>query len=102
MSASDFMSLMDSLTIAAQKIKDLLEKFNEAEDKLTLSAKIWNELGFRFFAGRDLLLLATVYHGSGNLNKSDESLNKAMELFTHLGAKMYAQKVLARKELLKA
>ena len=78
------------------------EKFNEAEDKLTSSIDIWNELGFRFFAGRDLLLLATVYHGTGNLNKSDESLNKAMELFTHLGAKIYAQKVLARKELLKA
>ena len=78
------------------------KKFNEAEDKLTKSVDIWNKLGFRFFAGRDLLLLASVYHGSGNLNKSDESLNKAMEIFTHVGAKMYAQMVLARKELLKA
>ena len=78
------------------------KKFNEAEGKLTNSVIIWNELGFSFFAGRDLLLLATVYHGSGNLDKSDDSLNEAMELFTQVGAKMYAQMVLARKELLKA
>ncbi|MCL4451124.1 MAG: DUF2791 family P-loop domain-containing protein [Candidatus Thermoplasmatota archaeon] len=78
------------------------KKYKEAEDKLTSSIAIWNELGFKFFAGRDLLLLADAYHGNDNLNKSDDSLNRAMELFTQVGAKMYAQKVLARKELLKA
>ncbi|MCL4335470.1 MAG: DUF2791 family P-loop domain-containing protein, partial [Candidatus Thermoplasmatota archaeon] len=77
-------------------------RFGEAEDMLTASTAIWKDLGFKFFAGRDLLLLAAVYHSNGNLSKSDDSLNKAMNLFTQVGAKMYAQMVLARKELLKA
>jgi len=94
---------LSALHYRAGAVIDMKEKrFDEAEDKLSRSVAIWKELGFRFFAGRDLLLLADVYHGSGNLNKSDESLNSAMELFTQVGAKMYAQKVLARKELLKA
>ena len=78
------------------------KKFGEAEDKLKKSITIWTELGIRFFAGRDLLLLATVYHDSGNLGNADECLNRAMQLFSQIGATMYAQKVLSRKELLKA
>ncbi|MCL4334472.1 MAG: DUF2791 family P-loop domain-containing protein, partial [Candidatus Thermoplasmatota archaeon] len=94
---------LSALHYRAGAVIDMKEnRFDEAEDKLSRSVAIWKELGFRFFAGRDLLLLADVYHGGGNLNKSDKSLNSAMELFTQVGAKMYAQKVLARKELLKA
>ncbi len=103
MSSSLKQKWLSALHYRAGAVIDMKEKrFGEAEDKLSRSVAIWKELGFRFFAGRDLLLLADVYHGSRSLNKSDESLNSAMELFTQVGAKMYAQKVLARKELLKA
>lgn len=78
------------------------KRFKDAEDLLKKSIEVWKDLGIRFFAGRDYLLLASSYNMTGNLVKADESLNLAMELFTEIGAKMYAQKVLSRKELLKA
>ena len=54
------------------------ERFREAKDNLTSSVALCNELGVSFFAARDLFLLAAAYHGSENLNKSDQPLNKAM------------------------
>lgn len=83
-------------------VSTYVKEISEAEDKLSKSIEIWTELGIRYFAGRDLLLLASYYQVIGNLDKADECLNRAMELFSHIGAKMYAQKVLSRKELLKA
>ena len=78
------------------------KKYDESERMLMKSINIWKDLGIRFFAGRDLLLLASSHHDSGNLSEADNSLNMAMEMFTQIGATMYAQKVLSRKELLKA
>jgi hypothetical protein len=74
----------------------------DAEEMLGKSIAIWRDLSIRFFAGRDMLMLASLYHHSGESTKEDEALNTAMEMFTHVGAKMYAQKVLSMKELLKA
>ena len=78
------------------------KRYDESEKMLMQSINIWKDLGIRFFAGRDLLLLASSYHDSGNPGNADNALNMAMEMFTQIGATMYAQKVLSRKELLKA
>ena len=48
------------------------------------------------------LLAALHYRTEAVTTMKEEKFNEAMELFTQVGAKMYAQKVLARKELLKA
>ena len=48
------------------------------------------------------LLAALHYRTEAVTAMKKEKFNEAMELFTQVGAKMYAQKVLARKELLKA
>jgi serine/threonine protein kinase/tetratricopeptide (TPR) repeat protein len=78
------------------------KRYDESEKMLMQSINIWKDLGIRFFAGRDHLLLASSHHDAGYPGRADESLNKAMEMFTQIGATMYAQKVLSRKELLKA
>ena len=53
-------------------------------------------------AGRCLQALAEVAEGRGELEQAMEYVDRAGQLFSRHGAKLYLDQVLAKKEILKA
>ncbi|MFQ5838836.1 MAG: protein kinase [Thermoplasmata archaeon] len=66
------------------------------------SIQKWRKAGRTYELGRTLYELGVMHQQKGDREGASEPLNQALEIFTGLGAKMDIERVLARKELLKA
>jgi serine/threonine protein kinase/tetratricopeptide (TPR) repeat protein len=66
------------------------------------AADLWRKIGWPYEEAKTLYELGVASQQTGDKRGASEPLNQALEIFTRLGAKWDVEKVLARKELLKA
>ncbi len=78
------------------------KQWDKSVDSLRKSAKAWEELGWVYEQAETLFQLGVALQKKGDRRGATEPLNKALEIFTRLGAKPDIERVLGTKELLKA
>ncbi len=77
-------------------------EWEKAIGSLRKSIDAWEKIGWPYELGEAYYELGVVYQQKGDMRAASESLNRALELFTPLGARLEMERVLGRKELLKA
>lgn len=73
-----------------------------SREKLRNSIQAWEQLAWPFERARTPYELGIVYQRKGDREEAGATLDEALATFTELGAKTDIEKVLARKDLLKA
>ncbi len=73
-----------------------------SEESLRRSIEAWGKLKWPYERGRTLYDLGTMYQQQGDREKASGALDEALSVFTDLGTETDVEKVLARKDLLKA
>ncbi|MFQ6013317.1 MAG: serine/threonine-protein kinase PknK [Thermoplasmata archaeon] len=73
-----------------------------SEESLRRSIEAWGKLKWPYERGRTLYDLGTMYQQQGDREKAGAALDEALSVFTDLGTETDVEKVLARKDLLKA
>ncbi len=77
-------------------------EWGKAIDSLHKSVAEWKKVGWVYEEAQALHQLGVAFQKKGDNRGANEPFNKALEIFTRMGAKLDVERVLARKELLKA
>ncbi len=90
----------------ARRAEGMLAANKESREGVTNSFQkavdLWRKIGWPYEEAKTLYELGIAYQQMGDKRGASEPFNRALEIFTRLGAKWDVQKVLARKELLRA